>query len=385
MAFSPFAYIAMALDTLPIAGRMMLLALLLSGALYGFVRVLPDEPGSGLNVLYRKGALVALLFVPLVVYLFGVQVPVRVDELVRLQTQVPSYLVYALGAGWMLGALYHVGGLWRDLGATRRAAALADAAQPSMAARMGHWQQRLNLKAEVRLHCGGAEHAWHTHPLGIGRPVCIVLPAAARNWPPGLLDVLLLVQLAHVYQRSWRWLAYGRCVQALFWPTPWVGSMVQQLARHLETPAQKLAAAAYRDDEGWARDARNLSRRGSTLRAVEPPRAGGLLRLANDGDTWVSPQRARGQMAVGEQTFAQKWALTLKRKRARERDPYEQAYWLIAVACLVVGGASTLTLVKAPPEFEPQYLNIKWRDQMMRQLRDYYEEQAPAGDQGAEH
>ena len=98
MAFSPLAYVAMALDTLPIAGRMMLLALLLSGALYGFVRLLPHEPGSGLNVLYRKGALAALLFVPLGVYVFGVQVPVRVDQVVRLQTQLPSYVVYALAA-----------------------------------------------------------------------------------------------------------------------------------------------------------------------------------------------------------------------------------------------------------------------------------------------
>jgi len=381
MGFVPLTYLAMALDTLPVAGRLMLLAALLSGALYGFVRVLPDEAGSGLNVLYRKGALGALLFVPLGVYLFGVQVPVRVDQMVRLDTQAPSYFVYVLGIVWALGACFHLVKLWRDLGATRRAAAAVEGAPLSMAGRVAHWQQRLNLKSEVRLCCGGAEQGWHVHPFAIGRPVSIVLPAASRNWPSGLLDVQVLVQLAQVNQRGWRWLVYGRVIQALYWPTPWVASLVRQLVRHLDIPAHKLAAAAYRDHDGWTRDARNLTKRGSTLQAIEEPCTGAWVRLANTGEVWVPPPRERGEVGPGEATFAHKWAVTLKRKRAKERDPYEQAYWLIAVACLVVGVATTLTVVEAPPEFEPRYLNIKWQDQMMRRMHDYYDQPAPAGNE----
>ena len=53
------------------------------------------------------------------------------------------------------------------------------------------------------------------------------------------------------------------------------------------------------------------------------------------------------------------------------RNPYEQAYWLIAVASILVCVATTLTIRQAPPEFEPQYLNVKWQDQMMRRMFDH--------------
>ena len=61
-----FTNVAKALDTLPAEGRVMLLGLLLTIALCGFARVLRGA-APALRLLYGKGALVALLAVPLLV------------------------------------------------------------------------------------------------------------------------------------------------------------------------------------------------------------------------------------------------------------------------------------------------------------------------------
>ena len=205
----------------------------------------------------------------------------------------------------------------------------------------------------------------------------LILPAAALNWPTGVVDALLLTQLAQLQQGSWRWLLFGRVVQAIYWPIPWVATLVQQLTQHLRRPALKLAAAAYRDPEGWQRDLRNLIKRASTLKPIELPAAGHIIRLPNDG---AKPPLETPLRSVGiapslpkDISFEDKLAQVKRQKRARESDPYEQVYWLIAVASIVVGIASTLTLVQAPPEFEPQQLNIKWQDQMVRRIREFYD------------
>ena len=164
-------------------------------------------------------------------------------------------------------------------------------------------------------------------------------------------------------------------MQAIYWPITWVATLLQQLTQHLQWPGLKLAAAAYRDPEGWQRDLRNLFKRTSTLKAVGTPVAGKIVRLPNDGEE--SASGSSGEAAMPEQkgnSFEDKFARTKLKKRAKETDPYEQVYWLIAVASIVVGIASTLTVVQAPPEFEPQRLNIKWQDQMARRLRDFYDE-----------
>ena len=104
------------------------------------------------------------------------------------------------------------------------------------------------------------------------------------------------------------------------------------------------------------------------------PRAGALLRLPNSGTAEpVAVGDARQQASTTGDSFESKWAGTKRRRRAKVRDPYEQVYWLIAVASIMVGIASTLTLVQAPPEFDPQHLNVKWQDKMMRRLWDFDE------------
>lgn len=369
------ATLAMALDTLPAFGRLMLLAFLLTLMLFGFARLLPDQMGSSRQVLYLKGAMLAFLAVPLGVYLVNVQVPVPVDEVVSFNTPLPAYVASILLAVWVLGAFYHLRLVARQISAALARAARIPDAHSKIVSRSMHWQKRLAYEGPIKIVCGGSEQAWHMAPASFGaRPAFICLPAAASNWPTGVVDVMLLNQLAQLKQGSWRWLVFARVVQALFWPAPWVSQLVQQLAQHLLEPAQRYAASAYRDNEGWARDVRNLARRTDMLQDIPAPGTDGLLRLPGNGITWVPPRPQTQNVGADDLAFEDKWASSKRRKKDKHRDPYEQAYWLIAVASIVVGVSTTLTLVPRAPEFQPQYLNVKWHDQMVRRVYDDFSE-----------
>ncbi|XOV83093.1 MAG: hypothetical protein ACFHXK_19855 [bacterium] len=364
-------HLAMALDTLPDFGRVMLLAFLLTLVLHGFARLLPDDMGSTLQVLYRKGALLALLAVPLAVYLINIQVPVPVDEFRAYSTPIPGYSANVLLLIWLVGVCYHVRTAVIVVRRTVSAASAYPQASTKIMTRAQHWQQRLAYTSAVRVCVGGAEQAWHVGPSRLqNRAAMICLPAAAANWPAGLVDVLLLSQLAQLKQNNWRWLVFGRMVQALYWPAPWVSELLQQLAEHLVEPAERLASSAYRDNEGWTRDVRKLLQRTKTLEEIPALVTRGLLRVPSRGVHWLPPPPRVDTVRVDGLVFEDRWAGSRARKKEKIRDPYEQAYWLIAVACIVVGVSTTLTVVQRAPEFEPQYLNVKWQDQMVRRLYD---------------
>ncbi len=377
---SPFVAVAMGLDTLPVAGRMMLLAVLLSFALYGFLRVLPKEPGATLNVLYCKGALLSLVLVPVLVFVLDIRVPVPVQELVQLQTHWPGTIALSVLAIWFVGVVYHLSRLLADTRKTLQTAQATPLVDDAIEARARHWQQRLNLNAAIAIRAGGAEQAWHVGPLLTGQSCHVVLPAAAVNWPTGLQDVMLLGQLAQIQQSAWRWMMFGALVRVLYWPLPWVAKLATHFIEQWELPGLRLAASAYRDPDGWQRDVRNVEKRTAGLQKVPAAQPGALLRLPNTGAQWTPPQRERLVVRVGDTLiddvkdkprFEDKWADTKAQKRQKENDPHEQAYWLIAVASIFIGVATTLTQVPAAPEFEPQFLNIRWQDQMLPRMHEY--------------
>ncbi len=361
-----FQYVAMALDTLPVGGRIALLAFLLALTLCAFSNRLQTELGSRLNVMYRKGALVSMLVVPLAVFVLGVQMPVYVDEFARFQTVVPYYLTVGFSVVWMVGAFVRLRRVWMAVTATHRALEQDGLSDPSekLRARVAHWCRRLNQSDAIAVHVGGGERAWHAS----ASSAHVVLPAAAVNWPMGVVDVLLLQQLAQIRQRAWSWSLFGALVAAVYWPIPWVKRMADQLSEHMAAGGASLARSAYRDREGWRRDVRSLAQRSDTLGAHDTPGVDGLFRLPSV--EWIEPEQARQRRGEVDDSFEDKWALTKHRRSERHRDPYEQAYWLIAVACLLVGVATTLTVVKTPPEFEPQFLEVKWQDQMGRRIRE---------------
>ncbi len=179
---------------------------------------------------------------------------------------------------------------------------------------------------------------------------------------------MLLHQLAQLEQRAWRWLLFARVVQALYWPLPWVGDMVSELAELLAAASGRLAGAAYRDPEGWRRDVRKAAERCATL--ADLAYAQQSVRLPGRPPQLDAPPMDD----AADKSIDEKWAVTKARLRRKYRDPYRQAYWLIAAASVLVAVATTLTLVKAPPEFEPRYLNVRWQDKMVRRLEDYYEQ-----------
>ncbi len=360
---------AMALDTLPPEGRVLLMACLLTVSLYGLGRLMPVESNLGMQIVYRKGVFATLLLVPVGVYLFGLQMPVYVAEFVYFESRIPAYIAYAVLAVWVTGAGISLYRIVVSVQETHTSSDL-DAAPESIQKRCEHWCRRLNLKRDVRVVCGGSEQGWH---ILHGRQAVIVLPAAAIHWPTGVLDVMLLHQLALIQQQAWKWLLFGSIVRALYWPLPWMSRMLEEFADCLVIPATRLAEAAYRDPEGWRRDLRKFLDRGDTLKHVEF--APSVIRLPSQVET----EQVHVVDDAVDESFEARWAGSKARLRRKYRDPYRQAYWLIAAASVLIAVSMTVTVVKAPPEFEPTYLNIKWRDQMVRRLKDHYDGGEEAG------
>ena len=365
-----FTQLAMALDTLPDFGRVFLLALLLTGALCGFARLMRGGKAGALSLLYRKGALLALIVVPAIVYLFDVKVPVPVVQVTRFAAIWPEYLAYGVLVVWLGGFLFSLAIILDHFRRTFRMSGSAAAVSGKLMTRVNHWHQRLGGTGSVRVICAGSEMPWHLGPVW-GSSV-IVLPAAAANWPVGVTDVLLLWQLAQTRQRCWLWAVVGRLVSAVYWFAPWVSRLSDDLVEELPLPAWALAQAAYGDPDGWSRNLRNAFSRCETLRAVSLSAAPRLLRLPAPNRIPDNLSGRPGELGeLSEVSFDDRWQLAKRKHREKLRNPYEQAYWLIAVASILVCVTTTLTIRQAPPEFEPQYLNVKWQDQMMRRMFDH--------------
>ena len=380
MHSSVLVAVAVALDALPLTGRVMLLALMLSLAFFGLQRVLRGNAQGRLPILFCKGALLSLLGAPIVIVSLGIQVPVPVSEVVVVSTPWPGYLVWGLASIWLAGAVYWTVQSIRSIRQTRGLAMTyrrhRSTLPDGLPQRLSHWQHRLNLTDRIELSVAGAEQGWHVGSISPGQSRLVCLPAAAEHWPTGLQDVLLLQQLALLQQGGWRWLVYGRWLRGLYWPLPWVASLVDFLALQLYRPAQELAASAYRDPEGWAQHQRALRKRAGALSPVYFSATRGLIRVPGESSEW-SDESAAPVVAVvtgpglrsrvsgcASQPQSAKLA-----KRRRERDPLEQVYWMIALVSILTGAATTLTQVPMAPEFEPQFLQIKWQEQMLPRLR----------------
>ena len=261
-------YIAMALDTLPEAGRVLLLAVLLVSALCGFARLGSVRSDVNTSILLRKGALFAVLFVPVGVYVSQMRMPVYVDQMIGFNQDWPVLFTYLLLAVWTGGVGYHLLLIIRQL--TRATASLPiDEPHAKVVKRMQHWAKRMSVDQQLNVICAGGDMPWHCRVSLLPVSYTLVLPAAARNWPMGVVDVCLLTQLAQIKNKDWNWALGGQIVAALFWPLPWVRRMVLDFAASLVHPSQALAQAAYRDPIGWQRDLKQAWQRLDGLRVNE--------------------------------------------------------------------------------------------------------------------
>ena len=353
-----FELTAMGLDTLPQGGRILLLALLLSLAFVGFTRVLNPKYGENMHILYRKAALMALIFVPFLVWLTDVRMTVYVEEVRYFSTNVPHYATIVLLIIWIVGVVVQVYRLGKRVGATVAHMPETEATE-KLTKRLHHWQSRLNFKANIELRTEGGNYPWHTNDT-------IVLPAAALNWPIGVVDAMLLLQLAQLKNRCWYWVLTSEFVACVFWFAPWVAKLAEQLRALLPHPAVSLARAAYRDPEGWRRDFRALKQRAETLTQVGGIEDG-LLRMDLGLDT-DDPRNVVGDL-IEAATHEERWENTRQKRWQKHFDPYERVYWLVASASLAVAIFTTLTIERSPPEFEPKFLEIKWQDRMEPRLR----------------
>ena len=350
-----FETIAMALDTLPGVGRFVLFAFLLSCAFFGVAQVLRRHPSQAMQLYYRKACIFALVAVPSAVWLFGLQMPVFVVEARTFQTVVPMWISYGLFGSWLIGVTVVLGRMvWRYRRALYANLCVSHAADEKMQRRVKHWSQRLNLKPQPELLLAGSAQPWQVS----GK---IVLPQAALHWPVGHLDVCLLTQLALRKQKSWIWLVLGHAACAVYWPLPWVASLLAPYKRLLVVGSLSLAESAYGDSEGWLRDYVKLQGRYATLNEADPTLEPFILVTDLELPAKPIPQAARR---------AGSWEATKARRAERHFDPYERVYWLIAVASVVIAVGTTLTVEQASPEFKPGFLDVKWQDQMGRRVRD---------------
>ena len=343
-----FEIAAMGLDTLPDLGRFFLLSLLLSLALYGVGRGIKNAASDTMRLFYLKASAVALLLVPAVVAILGVQMPVYVEQARAFNTEVPALVSYAVVSIWLLGALVQ---LVRLLLPIVQEASVIKGAAPAgdkIAKRLLHWQRRIGYQQTVNLYLQGGKQGHH-----IGRH--IKLPVALEHWPSGLLDVVLLAQLVQVKQGAHSWYVRSLIAQALYWPMPWVKALFAGFAEQLVAQSVSLAEAAFRDPEGFRRDWRKVNERYETLEVVAT------------GNCLPSPLPAIPTVEkVESEPFD--WQATKARRAERHYDPYERVYWLIAAACVMVAIGTTLTIRQASPEFEPRFLNVRWQDQMGRRI-----------------
>ena len=185
-----FTAIAMALDTLPQFGRVMLLAVLLTAALCGLAKAAPLASAPGVNLLFRKGAVSALLLVPGLVFVTNLQMPVHVEQVTHFQTMIPTYLCYAVMLAWVASAIYALFKLSQEVLQSQRLAKQGDLAPAPMQQRLDHWCKRLSIAGEISLIVKGADEPWHSvYGMGRANIVCqgrTALCIIAQIPPPSL-------------------------------------------------------------------------------------------------------------------------------------------------------------------------------------------------------
>ena len=358
-----FKVTAMSLDTLPHSGRIILLAFFLSLAFSGLSRILPVRYGDNTHILYRKAALLALIAVPLLVWLTQVRMTVYVEPAESFDPTIARHATAVMMSAWFMGVIVSVYRLWQKFLATR-ADVPVNIAGEKLTKRLDHWRARLNIRRRPALMVEGAKAPWHCART-------IILPAAAFNWPGGVVDAMLLTQLAQIKQRCWPWMMFAQGVGCLFWFAPWVKKLAAQLCVRLPRPALSLARAAYRDPPGWRRDCLQAQRRLQTMTSVGDEQDS-LLRLACglqvDLDELEQVWSSQAAGVAPPRSEKDRWTRVRHRYWQRHFDPYERVYWLVAGASLLVAFLTTLTAERAPPAFEPEFLEIKWQDQMQPRI-----------------
>jgi len=363
------------LDSIPDGARAALAAIFLILILRHFESRIPSfEIQYGQS--FRKSALVALVLIPAFVWLVPAsRMTVYVEELEPTDAGMHVFWI-ALLIVWMAGVLSALAALIRaQLRMHAEMDALPAIEDEKLSSRLGHWQRRLGLEKTVRL-----VEVPGTEPRFLTSSDLVAFPAAARHWPGNLQDVILIVSLAHLKRRHRRWHRIGRTVSCIYWPVPWVATLVDNLIRDFQQSADELAESCYRDRLGYDRALRQLAQRlawpgqhqpGTTEAAARTP-AACVARATATGQAYLA-----SISSLLKPTIEPPWKLAdLLSERSADNqlswtDPYDRVVLFVGQAMFLAFLLTGTTLKERPPEVDYEYsfpFELFWKEHFHRNL-----------------
>ena len=361
------------LDALPDGARAALAAGFLILFLRHFEAKIPSfEIQYGQS--FRKTALVALVFIPVFVWLVPAsRMTVYVEELEAVDTGVDPFWL-ALLIVWLAGMLATLAALSRaQIRLQAEMRSLAPVADEKLTNRLRHWQRRLGMEGELVL-----VEIPGTEPRFLSSGKSIAFPAAAGHWPGNLQDVLLIVSLAHLKRRHRRWHRLGCLVSCLYWPIPWVQKLLDNLMRDFQQSADELAESCYQDRLGYDRALRQLAQRlepparGKTAAADEAAASSGIERWQTTGRDYLKALKQLLHPGIEPP-----WQLAeLLRERSSDNqlswtDPYDRVVLFVGQAVFLAFLLTGTTLEERPPEVDYEYsfpFELFWKEHFHRNL-----------------
>jgi hypothetical protein len=357
------------LDSLPGYIRAMLAAALLVASLRLFeVRIPRNQVLYGQS--FRKTALVVLVVIPLLVWLFpSSRMVVFVEELPT-AAQDDHWAWQALAGIWLIGAL---AALARLLQACRSASTAARdmirVEDEKLLARLAHWQRRLGMREPVSLVLFVGDI-----PRQLMRRGTIGIPAGAVHWPGTTRDIVLIQSLCHLKQGHGRWHRMALMVACLYWPVTWIQTLHSRLLVDFQRSADQLTESCYRDPMGYDRALRQLQQR------LTPPAAGARSEVELSGSRWQAVaesmrhwrESVRCLLAPEPEPVWNPDVLVVEREEERLliwTDPYDKVVLFVGQAMFLAFLLTGVTLKEKPPEFEDAYylpFELLWKENFHR-------------------
>lgn len=354
------------LDVLPDGLRALLAALVLAGVLSRFEKRIPiGEIQYGQS--FRKAALVALLVIPLFVWLVPAsRMVVFVEALPRAPASL-SWIAIGTCLVWLSGvavsSVVTLLGWRRQRQAVRSLPVVAD---DRLTSRLAHWRARLGMHAPAELHTSPDDR-----PRFLDSSARLLFPAAALRWPTNQQDVLIINGLCSLKRHHHRWHRFARFVSCVYWPVTWVQRLHGNLLRDFELTAGALADSCYQDRLGYGRSLRQLEQR---LAPATRLRAGNERR---DDRPVSALRRYRSALADLLRPDDPPWqveALVAARTDGSEprwKDPYDRVVLFVGQAIFLAVLTTGVTLRERPPETEDRYLmpfGLLWKEHFHRNL-----------------
>ncbi len=354
------------IDALPDGLRAMLAALLLAAGLAYFERRIPiREVQYGQS--FRKAALMALLLIPLVVWLVPISRMIIFVEALPQQADTLHGITEAVYLFWLTGFVVTLTGtLTAWFRQWRRLASLPLVEDDGLTHRLAHWRNRLGMSHPTRLHVSPGDE-----PRFFGSGGRLPLPAGAQYWPANQQDLLIIHGLCSLKRHHHGWHRLAQLVSCVYWPVTWTQRLHANLCRDFELIAGSLADSCYQDHLGYGRTLRQLAQRLAPSRAV---RTNG--RSANRGPLHGMRRYGAALARLLHPTDPAWQVGSLLEMRgdgstALWKDPYDRVVLFVGQAVFLAVVLTGVTLRERPPDLEDRYLmpfGLLWKEHFHRNL-----------------